>query len=670
MQKPLRGIRLSDTRFSEGLLGVFLMNESGGSKTVDLVSGIEASFQNSPTWNQGGILFDWADSDYLDCGQAIAPTTALTVITRVRFTDPEWVRVAGRRTNGDLGWALYRDYSNNAIVFQISTDGTTGTSVTGATNGCLLNEDLVVAATYGDGYMRAYIDGDPAGGSFPQAKNGNINVSACSFRIGGDAYNDVGGGLRIDWLYVWERRLTAEEILEITRDPFYIFRPIRSSRNIAPPRSKPVRRIPPAPPLRGRTPDLEKPVFRGLVGYWPLQQTAGVIAPDVSGRGIDGTLKNMDPVTDWAGADRGLCLDFDGTDDFIDLGDVLDPGSKDFTISYWAVVLNSGGPYRIFQKRGSGVFGSVGGFSTGGGSTSAGSFDRTWVEDSSGNYVTFDSTDYGFDDGKWHHFAFTFKNATGSLKAYLDGVYLATAGTSGGNPNGMNVTNSRNLTFGCSWDDGATQNQFFNGRLKNVMIFHRELDPAEIAFLYANPWLAFTYVKPLFSEGAPPVQPVEREYILANALAVERKVALVQAFGFPERTYVLKNALAVERDYSIRFGIRVERTWKLVNRIVAAERDIVLVNRLAEPVTRDIVLKNRIMEAVERDIVLEKQRFKDQEPVERDVTLVNVLLPDPAARIVEHAWDVTLDGPFRSRTMSRAPSGSTWTREASPTTCD
>ena len=130
---------------------------------------------------------------------------------------------------------------------------------------------------------------------------------------------------------------------------------------------------------------------------------------------------------------------------------------------------------------------------------------------------------------------------------------------------------------------------------------------------------------------------LSRDITLANALAVGRDVVLVQAFGFPERDFVLKNALAVERDYAIRFGIRVEQTWTLVNRIVAAERDIVLVNRLTDPVTRDLVIKNRIMEAVERDIVL-RNSIKDFEPVERDVTLVNVLLPDPAARIIEHTW--------------------------------
>ena len=110
MRKPLRGVRLSDTRFSEGLLGVYLMNESGGSKTVDLVNGIEASFQNSPTWSQGGILFDLADSDYLDCGQAIAPTTTLTIVTQIRFDETDTVRFASKRSSaaGDLGILLFQ----------------------------------------------------------------------------------------------------------------------------------------------------------------------------------------------------------------------------------------------------------------------------------------------------------------------------------------------------------------------------------------------------------------------------------------------------------------------------------------------------------------------------------------------------------------------------------
>ena len=247
------------------------------------------------------------------------------------------------------------------------------------------------------------------------------------------------------------------------------------------------------PPLRGERIDPAHPLFRDLVGYWPLQEAAGVVVPDVSGRGRDGALQNMDPATDWGGADRGLALDFDGTNDFVDFGNVLNPGTNDFSISFWAIVRNSASQlYRFIQKRGTGSATTQAGFCLGsGGADPAGALSLTTVTDGAGNYIGFDSTDYGFDDGLLHHFVFTFRNTAGTFKFYLDGIYKATAGNSGGNPAGMNVTNSRNLTFGCAWDDGATQSQFFNGILSNVMIFHRVLDPEEIAVLHSEPWAAF-----------------------------------------------------------------------------------------------------------------------------------------------------------------------------------
>ena len=246
------------------------------------------------------------------------------------------------------------------------------------------------------------------------------------------------------------------------------------------------------PPKRGTRINLTHPLFRDLVGYWPLQEAAGVIVPDGSGLGRNGTLKNMDPATDWTVANRGAALDFDGTNDFVDLGNVLDPGTKDFSISYWALIRNTDAQaYRVIQKRGTGGFGLVGGFIFGSSGTVAGSVDRSYVDDGAGNYLRFDSTDYGFDDGAWHHFAFTFKNSTAAFKFYLDGIYMASAGVSGGTPAGLNITSSKNLTFGSLWDDVSTQSQFFNGKLANVMMFHRVLDPREIAILYSEPWAAF-----------------------------------------------------------------------------------------------------------------------------------------------------------------------------------
>lgn len=60
-------------------------------------------------------------------------------------------------------------------------------------------------------------------------------------------------------------------------------------------------------------------------------------AADDSGNGLDAALTNMDPNTDWVAGISGLGLDFDGTNDFLELGDddLLDFGSGDFSVSLW-----------------------------------------------------------------------------------------------------------------------------------------------------------------------------------------------------------------------------------------------------------------------------------------------------------------------------------------------
>lgn len=50
---------------------------------------------------------------------------------------------------------------------------------------------------------------------------------------------------------------------------------------------------------------------RGLVGAWcPSVPGSGLLLPDLSGRGNNGVLTNMD-ASDWVGTDRGRALDFD-----------------------------------------------------------------------------------------------------------------------------------------------------------------------------------------------------------------------------------------------------------------------------------------------------------------------------------------------------------------------
>ncbi|MDP6575217.1 MAG: SdrD B-like domain-containing protein, partial [Candidatus Peribacteraceae bacterium] len=79
----------------------------------------------------------------------------------------------------------------------------------------------------------------------------------------------------------------------------------------------------------------------GLIGHWTFDEGKGVTAHDYSGQGNDGTLTNMD-ATDWV-KDTGLpgnqfSLDFDGTDDYIDVGNSGNWNfgtTSAFTFSLW-----------------------------------------------------------------------------------------------------------------------------------------------------------------------------------------------------------------------------------------------------------------------------------------------------------------------------------------------
>ena len=73
-------------------------------------------------------------------------------------------------------------------------------------------------------------------------------------------------------------------------------------------------------PPHGARLDLENPLAQGLVGFWAMTEGSGEIVHDLSGRNNHGTLTNMDPAADWVGSQSGWALDFDGSDDIVELG--------------------------------------------------------------------------------------------------------------------------------------------------------------------------------------------------------------------------------------------------------------------------------------------------------------------------------------------------------------
>jgi hypothetical protein len=93
-------------------------------------------------------------------------------------------------------------------------------------------------------------------------------------------------------------------------------------------------------------------LWDGVVGYWaPCLGPTGTRLHDVSRGNNWGTLTNMDAATDWVISGGQYALDFDATDDYVDIGtrQYLSSGSA-ATVAWWERVTSSGlGYYSRFR---------------------------------------------------------------------------------------------------------------------------------------------------------------------------------------------------------------------------------------------------------------------------------------------------------------------------------
>ncbi|WP_447971237.1 LamG-like jellyroll fold domain-containing protein [Nitrospira sp. M1] len=215
----------------------------------------------------------------------------------------------------------------------------------------------------------------------------------------------------------------------------------------------------------------ETPPPSDLAGHWTFDENSGTQATDDSGNVHHGTLLNG---PSWTTGTIGGALDFDGSNDYVLIGDPsdgsLDMGAgQDFTLAAWVKTSdrtpNAGDSLRIISKQVSGgrfytlrerIDGTVG-------------FE---IRTDGGNYAGQLSTTT-IDDGQWHHVAGTRQG--GLLTIYVDGV--AEGSTNG--PTGT-LANSAPLYIG-HYQPGEGQN--FHGLIDEVRIYQRALSASEITNL-------------------------------------------------------------------------------------------------------------------------------------------------------------------------------------------
>lgn len=222
--------------------------------------------------------------------------------------------------------------------------------------------------------------------------------------------------------------------------------------------------------------NIESPQADGLVAWWPTITAGESILHDRTYRGIDGSFPGGTKNPSWINSQVGMVLDYDGSDDYIDLGNVslLDPGLGSFTAFAW-IWASSVHSMRIVQKRGTGAWGSQAGWQL---SWVAGHWGNSGVDDGS-NYVRItDLQDFTWADSTWHLITMRWDAVAEHIDLFRDGIDQGLANSTEGAIG--SISSARNATIGAAWNDAATQAQWFNGMIGDVRYYNVWLADSEI----------------------------------------------------------------------------------------------------------------------------------------------------------------------------------------------
>jgi hypothetical protein len=217
-------------------------------------------------------------------------------------------------------------------------------------------------------------------------------------------------------------------------------------------------------------------LWRGCVGAWnPGLGPTGLTLRDWSGRGNHGTLTNMDPGTDLVATDKSYALDFDGSNDYVDMGASGSAliNSLPFFVSAWIKPVNVSGGTSGFQgvvcsdQSGGPMF-----FRLRSGAIQF-SYDENAVSFVAGGTVA---------NGSWQHIAGMADGST--YKVYLNGSLVGSK-TAAVSP----ITSANKLVLGVDFTFVSGRN--FNGQMLDVRIYHRVVSENEIRILASRRGIAY-----------------------------------------------------------------------------------------------------------------------------------------------------------------------------------
>ena len=233
----------------------------------------------------------------------------------------------------------------------------------------------------------------------------------------------------------------------------------------------------------------QHPLNRGLVAWWLVMpgNNAGSKLVDITKYGNDGTLTNMNTATAWKGANRlGSygALDFDGSNDYVNLGSDVETNISQFSLSAWVRWTRGGtqAPEEVVVSRWA---------------DSEANKMYLWRWDSATSSMEFftntsgddvlTSSDVDLSDLDWHLINATFDGST--MRQYIDGV-VSTSTTA---TTGATNSNATVVTAGLDTRDATTELDGFLGLISDIRIYNCALSESEILHLYQDSLLGYPH---------------------------------------------------------------------------------------------------------------------------------------------------------------------------------
>ena len=431
-----------------GLVGYWSLNDGAGSKATDQSGQGNTGTVSGATWMTGkvgtALNFDGVN-DYVDVSDTPFDfSDSFSVSTWVKPADSSSLETVAWKTNSfgigyghtgvggcvdanELFFAVFDGSSWYVACWNATTPTTAYTHVVG------------VFSNSGD-TVKIYINGTEVNST---AITTTPNNSALNLRIGNYDSDPDGGyfGGYVDDVRIYNRALSATEVTALYNGSKIT--KVNYSQN-----SK---------------------LTDGLVGLWSFNgpDLTTTTATDGSTNDNHGTLTNGPTPTI---GKIGQALNFDGTDDYVDAGDItaLESSGSYFTISTWVKVVSGAVSRIIVAKKDNASLGYYFFISAAG---------KLNIFFGGGSFQADATSVASINDGNWHHVVAVRNADTATL--YIDGIQDGT-NTAGGTIGDLSNT----IGFKIGRSDHSAGPYYFPGSIDDVRIYNRVLTAAEVLSLY------------------------------------------------------------------------------------------------------------------------------------------------------------------------------------------